>query len=185
MTPADRDEFRRMLASALQPMQEQIDAIKIPLAAELEELKGRTAKLSGQHRQVLGELIPKIVTKAEEDRTSDLSAVVTAMQRLLDMTNAASERQARTEENVALILRQNQAAVVHVSDGRSVSIKPASLIAAESSVRTETATGLMQVDVTSTKKETAALTTWQKRVTTPLLVLVPVLIEIYRQLFHH
>lgn len=187
MTPTDRDEFRRMLANALQPLQEQIDAIKIPLAGELDALKQRDEKHSGQHKLVLGEVIPRIVSEVEKTRVSDLAAIAEAVKKLADVANETTERQARTDQNVAIIVRQVQAAVVQVSNGRSTSIRPASLVAAESSVRTETAQSLMQVDVTTANKQTAAMATWQKRITTPLLILVPVLIEIIRQIFlpHH
>lgn len=185
MSPADRDELRIMLRNAIQPLQEQIDAIKIPLAGEIDALRQRGDKLSGQQRAVLVETLPKIVSEVERTRVADLAAIAAAVQKLVEVSNDTVERGARTDQNVALILRQNQAATVPVTTDRVTSIRPASLVAAESSVRTETATAMMQVDVTAAGKQTAAAVTWQKRVVTPLLVLVPVLVEVYRQLFPH
>ncbi len=193
MSPADREEFRRMLANALQPMQEEIDAIRRadyeavvdPLKQEIAKLKAKDEKHSGQHKLALGGL-QTFKVENEETRAADLGAIAKAMNNLIEISKETVERQARTEQNVAEIKKQSTAAQFHETDAaKGTSVRPASVVAAENAIANTTATKVMAVDVKSAGESTAAMQKWQKRVTTPLLVVVPILVEVYRQLFPH
>lgn len=194
MTPADKEEFRRMLVNALQPLQDEIDSLKRSAAREsvIDELRSEITALkevdrkhSGQHRLVTGELLPRMVNDVERTRAGDLAAFGQAIAKLVDVTNEtvlrqarADERAQRTEEKVERILKQNEAALVQQTDERgTISIKPASLVAAET-------TREMQRDVAAVGENARAVDNWQKRVTTPLLVIIPLIFEIIRQLQH-
>jgi hypothetical protein len=107
VSPADRDEFRRMLALALQPMQEQIDALKLGtqrdsvikgLRAEIADLQAVDRKHSGQHKQVTTELLPRMKSEVDLARGSDLSAIALAYERLAHVALDSNERLARLEE---------------------------------------------------------------------------------------
>jgi hypothetical protein len=173
MTPADRDELARMIARALAPLREQIDAIQPSVDREIERLKARDAKHSGEHRFVTAELVPAVASKAE----ADTRAIVGALGQVVTVVNEIAERQARTDQSVGVILKQTQAAQIQVIDkSGTVSIRPASMVAAEASTRTEQATA------EAAKQQLA----WQRRAAS-LLVVATLVGEVLRAVFfpHH
>jgi hypothetical protein len=136
MTPGEQNLMRMIL-------REEIDTAITPVREDLAKLTERTSKLektdaeiqkkvSGQHRAVTKEIIPQLQSAAEDARRGDMAGVGDAFNKIVyvlaDMGDSIAQMRAEMQPR----------AVVELPDGKGgTSVRPASLVAAESSVRTE------------------------------------------------
>lgn len=163
-----------------------------PVRDELEELAKRTRALEDAKRKHSGEVqaitkvaIPQMQSEADRIRKGDMGAVADAFDKMAHVVNDVAD-------NVAAMRTEIQPrAVVSLQDGKGgTSVRPASLVAAESSIRTENKQdGMAKVvldvalDTADAKKDSADAKKWQKRVTTPLIVATPIVVAIVREVW--
>lgn len=184
MTPRELDLMRQMLREEIEPVRNQVADLATRTKALEEADKTFKTKLSGQHRAVTKELIPQLRSEAEAIRKGDMGAVADAFNRMGHVVADLAETASRIEQN-------SNRSLVELPDGKGgTSVRPASLVAAESSVRAENnQAGLAKVvlgaaiDTTTAKDTAASVKVWQKRVTTPILVLMPIAVELVHQLW--
>jgi hypothetical protein len=132
MTPAELNLMRMML-------REEIDGAISPVRADLAKLTERTTKLeetdrkhSGQHRAVTKEIIPQLKSAAEESQRGTTAGIADAFNKMVHVVSDLGDAVARVEAGL------QPRALVELPDGKGgTSVRPASLVAAESSVRTE------------------------------------------------
>ncbi len=121
MTPAELQLMRMMLREEIEPVREDVRK----LSDRTTRLEAKSGQLSGQQRAVTKQMLPQLASSVEDSRRGDAAGMSAAFNRLAD---AVAEIRADMQPR----------AVVELSDGRGgKSIRPASLVAAESSVRTE------------------------------------------------
>lgn len=181
MTKGELDLMRAMLREELEPVKEE-QAAQGRRISDLEKAK-RTH--SGQIAAVKTQDIARLQSEAKLDRKGDNEAIGVAFDRMAIFVNDIAE-------NVSTIKEQLQPrSIVELPDGRGgTSVRPASVVAAESSVRTENKQeGIAKVvldtalDATKAVTNSASVQKWQKRITTPLLVATPVLVELVHQVW--
>lgn len=171
MTPREIELLRVML-------REEVTIAIAPVKAELADLGERTKKLEDAKRKHSGEVhaitrvaIPQMQSEAERIRRGDMGGIADAFDKMVHVVNDVAD-------NVSAMRTELQPrATLALPDGKGgTSIRPASLVAAESSVRTEVKQdGIAKVvvdaaiDTTKAKNDAASA---KKRITVTMIGLI-------------
>ena len=172
-------------ARLIAPMERRLDVRFKALEKTDEALKESDAKRSGQHKLVTREILPRALSDSKAEREGENAGIATALNNFAGVVETLTAKVEAMESNM------QPRAVVALPDGKGGrSIRPASLVAAESSVRTENKQDSLAkvildsaLDTTKAKDSSAAAQTWQKRVTTPLIIAVPVIVAVVREVW--
>jgi len=152
MTPGEMQLMREMLREEIQPVREE----QVEQGKRIKALEDAKRSHSMRVRAITTEQIPLAKSEARLERKGDNEAIGVAFDRMAAFMNDLAETAARIE------VKQSPVTVT-LSDGTGrTSERPASLVAAESSVRTENTTNQIQgttaaIQVAANRSDTQSL----------------------------
>lgn len=168
-----------------------IRPLEVRLDRRLTELEKKDSQRSGQHHAVTTEIVPRAVSEMKAARDGDNAGIAAAVNSLGRTLTEVAQRTERIEAEL------QPRATVELPDGKGgKSIRPASLVAAESSVRTENkqeiiankqdSIGKMVLDAAleTTKAKDSAVSTKRRATVTLVVGLIAGAAEIYSVISH-
>lgn len=198
MTPRELElvgaMVRDAVTSAVAPLREEVADI----AKRTKSLEQKDAKHSGQFRAVTKEVIPRALSESKHEIDGANAGIADTLTRFGLVLNDMGDTIAEVRTDVSTIKDQIQPrATMELTDGKKTSIKPASIVAAESSLRTEDTTNqiqgqakALQVGVDRSDTQSLAAAKWAKRnaIATSIVVSISAVVvaawKIYEALSH-
>ncbi len=173
MTPDERRSLIKDIVDVLEvrvikPMEKRIEVRFAALEETDAKLKAKDAQLSGQHRAVTREIIPRLQSESKVEQDGKDAGIAEAINRFALVLNETNERAARAEASSAetreIAARIEERGLVKITDARgTTSIKPTMLVNTEATLRTEGKTDAIQVAANRSDAQSLVAAKWAKR----------------------
>lgn len=162
MTPAEREEIRRLMQQIVQPLQEQIDALK---------------HADRQHTREFDASLRRSATELREERNGDLAGVSLTYERLLRSVRSIEEKVDEVRTTSASI-----APAAAASEKACKGAEAAAVAGAKAAIAAEGKTDALAIDQGGIKSDTRTSARWAKitAITVSLITIVHAIVQIFR-----